>query len=282
MLANIRKFTALTFSKRLLHTLLISFTAYQIYVLISLALSQHVDCFTGMLLFQFVVACLLCTFTGYIFALYSERRNKELEIEQLKTENLQSRYNALYHQVNPHFFFNSLNSLAALVREEKKTQTLEYINKLSDVFRYILQGDKKGMVRLGEELQFLEAFRYLFEVRYAHKLTFRIAADAGNRELWIPALSLLPLVENIIKHNVIDSDHPMTISITLSDRNELVIANPIHEKLETSGNNGIGLTNLSERFMLLIHNPIVVERENGVFRVILPLTFNDESINSRG
>jgi len=251
---------ALPLSKRLLKTFLIAIMAYTIYVFISLALSKHVDCFTGILLFQFIVTFLLCTLTGHVFNMYSEQRTRELEIEQLKTENLQSRYNALTTQMNPHFFFNSLNSITALVRDEKKEQTLEYIHKLSGVFRYVLQSDKKGLVSLREELNFMEAFRYMFEIRYANKLSFLINVDEEKQNLLIPVLSLPPLIENVLKHNIIDSDNHMTISITLSENSELVISNPIHEKLDVSSCNGIGLTNLSERFILLTGKKIIIEK----------------------
>jgi len=271
LVINIRKLSVLRFSERLIKTFLVSIIAYGIYVCISLALSKHVDCFTGILLFQFVVTCLLCTLTGHVFALYKEQRNSELEIEQLKTENLQSRYDALATQVNPHFFFNSLNSITALVREEKTEQTLEYIHKLSGVFRYVLQSDKKGLVSLKEELDFMVAFRYMFEIRYANKLSFLVDVPDEKQDLLIPVLSLMPLIENVVKHNVIDSDNHMEISIVLNPKNELVISNPIHEKLDVSTCNGIGLTNLSERFTLLTGKTITIEKVENKFRVILPL-----------
>jgi LytS/YehU family sensor histidine kinase len=240
-------------------------------------LSKHIDCFTGILLFQFVVTCLLCTLTGHVFTMYNEQKNRELEIEQLKTENLQSRYNALSSQINPHFFFNSLNSITALVREEKKTQTLEYIRKLSGVFRYILQSDRKGLVCLKEELDFLEAMRYMFEVRYANKLTFSINIPDEKQELLvIPVLSLLPVVENVIKHNVIDSDNTMEISIVLNEKDELIISNPVHEKIDIYNCNGTGLANLAERFTLLTTNRITIEKDNNVFKVTLPLNIENE------
>jgi LytS/YehU family sensor histidine kinase len=269
---NIRKMNALPLSKRLLKTFLIAIIAYAIYVFISLALSKHVDCFTGILLFQFIVTFLLCALTGHVFNMYSEQRTRELEIEQLKTENLQSRYNALTTQMNPHFFFNSLNSITALVRDEKKEQTLEYIYKLSGVFRYVLQSDKKGLVSLREELDFMDAFRYMFEIRYANKLNFLINVAEEKQDLLIPVLSLPPLVENVIKHNVIDSDNQMEISISLNENNELVISNPVHEKLDVSSCNGIGLANLSERFVLLTGKKIIIEKNKDEFRVLLPLT----------
>jgi sensor histidine kinase YesM len=268
---NILRADTLTFFGRLLKNFLITFAAYLIYVCISIFLSRHNDCFTGVLFFQFTVACMLCTFSGYVYAMYSYQRHKETEIEQLKIENLQSRYDALSGRINPHFFFNSLNGIAALVREEKKEETLEYIHKLSGVFRYILKSDGKGMVRLCEELDFLDALRYIFEIRYADKLKFTIDIDERKHELQIPVLSLLPLIENVVKHNVIDSENFMTVTIHLNDRNELTVSNSVHKKLEVSGSSGIGLSNLSERFKLLTNTEIRIERNRETFTVILPL-----------
>jgi hypothetical protein len=262
------------FTRRLLNTGLITAAAYLIYLLISKAISKHDDCFTGLLLFQFLVACLLCAFTGHMLALYSEQREHEREIEQLKTENLQSRCEALANQINPHFFFNSLNGLAALVRYEKKEQTLKYIHALSGVFRYILRSDKMGLVALAEELKFLDSFRYLQEIRYADKLRFSIHVPNDKRTMLIPVLSLLPLIENIVKHNIIDSENRMDISIYMNDRDELVITNPIHPKMDRTDRTGIGLTNLSDRFELLLARKIRAEQHNGSFSVYLPLKVN--------
>jgi hypothetical protein len=268
---NIRRQTALTFGKRLLGTFLITACAYIIYVLVSLATSKHVDCFTGLLLFQFVVACLICSFTGHVFALYSEQRAHEREIEKLRTENLQSRCEALANQINPHFFFNSLNGLSALVRSDRKKQTLKYINELSGVFRYILRSDKKGLVPLSEELKFLDSFRYLQEIRYSDKLYFDISVPEEKKNALIPVLSLLPLIENIVKHNTIDSENPMKVSIILNEQDELVVSNPIHEKLDLPDQNGIGLKNLSDRFELLLNQTIRRDTRDGWFNVYLPL-----------
>jgi LytS/YehU family sensor histidine kinase len=268
---NIRKHHTLIFTKRLVRTFLITIAAYLIYLLISLVISKHADCFTGLLLFQFVVACLLCALTGHVFAMYLEQRKRELEIEKLKTENLQSRCEALANQINPHFFFNSLNGLTALVRSDKKNQTLKYINELSSVFRYILQSDKKGLVPLSEELKFLESFRYLQEIRYADKFRFTINVPEEKKNKWIPVLSLLPLIENIVKHNMIDSENQMDVGVFMNEQDELVVSNPIHEKLDKADKNGIGLVNLSDRFELLLNKKIRIENKNGFFQVYLPL-----------
>jgi phosphatidylglycerophosphate synthase len=269
---NIHRLHGATFGKRILTTFAITAAAYIAYVMVSLAISKHVDCFTGLLLFQFIVACLLCSFTGHVFALYTRQRAHEREIEQLKTENLQSRYEALANQINPHFFFNSLNGLAALVRADRKPQTLKYISELSGVFRYILQSDRKGLVQLQEELQFLDSFRYLQEIRYADKLSFDIRVPEDAKKRLIPALSLLPLIENIVKHNVIDSEHPMQVSISVNAASELTVSNPVHAKIDPAFPNGIGLRNLSDRFDLLLNRKIIREESADVFTVRLPLS----------
>ncbi|MCC8142998.1 MAG: histidine kinase [Tannerellaceae bacterium] len=268
---NIRKVTTQVFRQRFIYTFLIAGVAYGLYVMISLMLNHHVDCFTGMLLFQFVVTFLLCVLTGHIYALFTYQRKKEQEIEQLKLENLQSRCEALANQINPHFFFNSLNSLTYLIREGEKEHTLAYVNKLSEVFRYILQSDKKGLVTLREELDFLKAFRFLFEVRYANKLMFDIVVDPDKYNRKLPVLSLLPLVENVVKHNVIDSENRMTVTVRMNEQDELAVSNPVHEKFDVSTSCGIGLSNLQSRFVLQMEMKIRIEEKDGIFTVYLPL-----------
>jgi LytS/YehU family sensor histidine kinase len=262
----------LSFTKRLLVNFLITAVAYLVYVVVSLLMiSKHVDCFTGLLLFQFVVACLLCSLTGHVYAMIFEQRRIEREMEKLRTENLQSRCQALTNQINPHFFFNSLSGLSVLVRNDQKDETQRYINELSGVFRYILQSERKGLVPLSEELKFLDSFRYLQEIRYADKFRFNIRIPEKKKDFPIPVLSLLPLIENIVKHNVIDSENRMDVSISLNERNELVIANPIHKKLDPTDQNGMGLTNLADRFELLLNKKIRTESKDGFFYVYLPL-----------
>jgi sensor histidine kinase YesM len=267
---NFRKIQTAEFKKRLLTNLWISGIAYLIYVVLS-SISYKADCFTGILLFQFFVAWILCTLIGHVFLLYSVTRRKELEIEQLKTENLQSRYDALTSQINPHFFFNSLNGLTSLIRKKNDEVTLAYVNKLSDVFRYILQSGKKGLVTLGEELDFVEGFKYMMEVRFASKLVFKIDVPEDKLTLKIPVLSLLPLIDNVVVHNAIDSEHRMEVGIYLNDRQELVVSNPVFPKLDATHTNGTGLKNLENRFMLLLERKIRIENAGNMYYVYLPL-----------
>lgn len=224
----------------------------------------------NILLFQFFVVCLLCTFIGYISVLYDSQREKEQEIEQLRIDNLQSRCDALANQINPHFFFNSLNGISSLIRRGNDDNTLLYVTKLSDIFRYILQSDKKGIVPLGEELAFIRSFMHVMEVRFEGKLTCLIDVPEKDHELMLPVLSLLPLIENVTVHNQIDSNHRMNISIRMNG-SELEISNPVYPKLAPPDTNGIGLQNLRNRFELMMKKEIRVETDGDTFHVYLPL-----------
>ncbi|HEX2969813.1 MAG TPA: histidine kinase [Bacteroidales bacterium] len=268
---NVKKLKTPSFFDRVLRTALITSIGYLSYVLISVSVRKHIDCFTGLLLFQFFVACALCIFIGHTSHLSSEKRRKEQEIRQLKIENLQSRCDALINQINPHFFFNSLNGLTSLIRKKNDENTLTYVNKLSDVFRYILQSDRKAIVTLAEELEFVQSFRYMMEVRFANKLSYIIDVDPEKRDLKIPVLSLLPLLENIVVHNVIDSEHKMEVRIWLNEIQELVVSSPVFPKISIPETNGTGLKNLENRFSLLMNRQIRIENDNSRFTVYLPL-----------
>ena len=268
---NLKKIKVPAISKRLIYSFLITATGYIIYIGFSILLSPKPEWLSGMLAFQFLVVFVLCALIGHVTYLYAEQRRKEQEIEQLKIENLQSRYDALSNQINPHFFFNSLNGLTSVIRKKNEDNALEYVNKLSDVFRYILQSDKKGLVTLGEELEFVKAFFYMMEIRFANKLVFNINVKDELRDLKLPVLSLLPLIENVVVHNTIDSDHHMEVNICLNPQMELSVSNPVFPKLSPPDSNGIGLKNLENRFLLLMNSNIRIVNDGNRFTVYLPL-----------
>jgi hypothetical protein len=268
---NLQKVKILAIKKRLIQAFFITVVSYLIYIGFSILLNPKKEWFNGLLLFQFFVMFIFTALIGHVAFLYAEHRKKEQEIEKLKTENLQSRYVALTNQVNPHFFFNSLNGLTSLIRKKNEENTLAYVNKLSDVFRYILQSEKKGLVTLGEELEFIQAFRYMMEVRFANKLLFNIHVEEEKMDLKIPVLSLLPLIDNVVVHNIIDSDHKMEVNIWLNNQMELVVSNPVFPKPAAPDSNGTGLKNLENRFSLLISKQIRIENDGMKFSVFLPL-----------
>lgn len=268
---NLQQINTLQFQKRLLYNTFISALGYAVYGGITFLIYGRLKHFGSLVLFQFLVVSILSSLMGHIIILYNEQRKREQEIEELRVKNLQSQYDALTNQINPHFFFNSLNGLTSLIRKKNNEETLTYVNKLSDVFRYILQSNKKGLVTLGEELTFVDAFRYMMEVRFANKLEYHVDIDEKVLSQKIPVLSILPLLDNIVVHNMIDSDHKMTVKISINAHHELVVSNPIYPKLAPAVTNGTGLKNLESRFLLLMNKQIRIENKENRFNVYLPL-----------
>ena len=207
---------------------------------------------------------------GRIFFLMLQRQAVEVENERLKTENLSTRYNMLVNQINPHFFFNSLNSLAMLVREKHDEKALTYIDQLSYTFRYIIQNGQSTLMTLDEELKFVEAYSYLFKIRYADKLFFDIDIEEKYRTWTLPALSLQPLIGNAVKHNTITRSKPFHISIR-TEQGWLVVANPKVPKIEPEPSTGIGLENLRNRWHLITGRDIEIIDTDKEFVVRMPL-----------
>lgn len=268
---NLEHIKTLEFRKRFAYNTIISVLAFAIYGGVSFLVYTKVRHYGSLVLFQFVVVSILSTLMGHIVIMYQEQRKKDQEIEELRIQHLQSRYDALTNQINPHFFFNSLNGLTSLIRRKNSEETLTYVNKLSDVFRYILQSDKKGLVTLGEELSFVDGFRYMMEIRFANKLEYHIDIDENILSQKIPVLSILPLLDNVVVHNQIDSEHKMVIDLFINEHNELVVSNPIYPKLAPALTNGTGLKNLESRFLLLMNKQIKIENKGDIFNVYLPL-----------
>ncbi len=223
-----------------------------------------------MVILKCTVVLVVAILYGRIYDLLSQRQQILLENEHLKGENLQARYNMLVGQINPHFFFNSLNSLAMLVREEDNKKALDYIDQLSYTFRYIIQNGQNTSSTLAEEIAFARAYGELFKVRYADKLFFDIAIDETFSHYTLPALTLQPLIGNAVKHNTITRKQPFTISIR-TEGSTLVVANRKAPKMEPEPSTGIGLKNLRSRWQLITGADIEIIDTDDEFIVRLPL-----------
>ena len=193
-----------------------------------------------------------------------------LENEHLRNENLQSRYNMLLGQISPHFFFNSLNSLSMLVREQDEDKTLAYIDQLSYTFRYIIQNGQTPKSTLAEEMEFAHAYGEIFKVRYADKFFFDIDIDPKYKHWMLPSLTLQPLIGNAVKHNTITRKLPLHIIIR-TEGNVLIVSNRKAPKLEPEPSTGIGLKNLRSRWQLIMGCDIEIKETETEFTVRMPL-----------
>lgn len=211
-----------------------------------------------------------CSFALVFALLYGKTYQLIRKTEQLRGENLSARLNALVGQVNPHFLFNSFNSLSALVRDGRNDDAITYVDRLSETFRYTISSEPNQMTTLAAELEFVEAYKYLMEVRYADKFFVDIAVDAEKLDWLLPTFSVQPLIENAVKHNSITRLRPLRISIR-TEGEWLLVSNPINPKIEPERGTGIGLENLAHRWRLLTGRSIEVVDDGEEFTVKLPL-----------
>lgn len=189
-----------------------------------------------------------------------------IDIERMKTEQVSSQYESLKNQVNPHFLFNSLNALSSLVYDDQK-KAIQFIRKLSEVYRYVLDKKDQEVVSINEEMGFAEAFIFLQKIRFGDNLS--IAIEGENREGYVPPLAIQLLVENAIKHNIVSEVKPLEILLKI-DSNKITISNFIQKK-KAKDSTGIGLENLRARYHYLSNEPMTVEDDGRVFKVTLPI-----------
>ena len=187
---------------------------------------------------------------------------------ELQRENNTARYAALQQQLNPHFLFNSLNTLIAEI-EYDPARAVSFTRRLSDVYRYVLRVQRLPLVSLDEELRFAEAYLYLHRVRLGDCLGCRMEIPDEMREYRLPPLTLQLLIENVIKHNAITESHPLEIVMVAHD-GWLTVSNPIRIKRGVESE-GVGLRNLSNRCRIMLGSEIEVVHTEARFTVKIPL-----------
>lgn len=218
--------------------------------------------------FKFGVIFIITFFIARILRLQVNQRQSLLENELLKQQNLQNELTALRNQINPHFLFNSLNTLNSLVRDNK--EATQFVNKLSFMYRYILQSGDRNMVTIEEELKFLESYSYLIRTRYRDRFDLQITIGNEFLDKEIPPLALQVLVENAVKHNEISEEHPLKVTI-YTEGEFIHIENNMRPRTYEAEGTGNGLLNLQKRYALLGNHQILISKDNNVFCVKLPL-----------
>lgn len=210
------------------------------------------------------------------FYIFDKWRVTTLETEQLKRENLQSQFESLKNQVNPHFLFNSLNSLSSLIEEDEKKAGI-FIEELSRVYRYLLKSNEWELTTLKAELEFIHSYFYLLSTRYGDNVRLHVSVSPFCEKLQIPPLTLQLLVENAVKHNVISRNRPLDIRIYNESAWRLVVSNTLQRKDTKVLSNKVGLTNIISKYRLLGQQEPQIEENNTTFRVVLPLINADQT-----
>lgn len=194
-------------------------------------------------------------------------RQAAINAEKLQREHISSQYEALKNQVNPHFLFNSLNALSSLVHDNPE-KAIVFINRLSDVYRYVLDSKDKEVVPVSEELKFIQSYIFLLEARYENNLIAEIKIESNSG--YVPPMAVQMLIENAVKHNEISDAHPLNISI-LEEDNYIYVKNDLHLKVVESETPGIGLDNIRSRYSILSDLPVKIESTDDSYSVGLPI-----------
>ena len=194
-----------------------------------------------------------------------------VENEALRSENILTRFEALKSQLDPHFLFNSLNTLQSLITLDTE-KAENYLQQLSSVLRYTLQN--KEVLSLEEELKCVRAYCEMMQIRYGENLKFEFQIDEKYNDYYVLPLSLQSLIENSVKHNVISSKQPLTVTLATAD-DCVSVSNPIQAKTQPEESNGIGLVNLTERYRLKWNKEVEITNDGSTFCVKLPLIKNN-------
>lgn len=189
-------------------------------------------------------------------------------IQELNLENLQNRYTALKNQTDPHFLFNSLNTLNGIIGENDE-QARRYVQELASVFRHTMRD--KVVVPLSEELEFVRSYLYLMCIRYYGGLNVEWQIEDKYLDYYIIPSGGQILVENAIKHNIASTRIPLTIRISTRD-DMLVVENKLQlRERSSSASTGVGLDNLMEQYHLVFGKDIEISLGDDTFVVALPL-----------
>ncbi len=205
-----------------------------------------------------------------VLSIYQATHQQQMKMEnqKLSEEVMRVRYDALLSQLNPHFLFNSLNTLDGLIGVDD-AKAHDYVQQLSQCYRYITQPHK--LVHLADELQFTDSYIYLLQMRYGDSLRIerKILPEVMNHQV-VP-ISLQLLIENAVKHNVVSNKRPLTITIETPDDKTLRVSNNIQRLMEEPAGEKVGLSNLIERYRLVCNREVTVQQTPEQFTVTIPL-----------
>lgn len=226
-------------------------------------------------LFKILVAAVILLLF-YLF--YQFRRSQHRQLYDLKNkaqllekEKVSAMFENLKQQLNPHFLFNSLTSLSGLI-ELDQVSASKFLNQMSVIYRYILKNADAETVSLKEELDFVKMYVNLQKTRFSEGLEVIINVPAEFQHYKIAPVTLQNLIENAIKHNIIDKYRPLKIEIDIENNEYLVVKNNLQKKSVVETSNQRGLKQFISLYRFLSDRPIIIENDNeGLFKIKIPL-----------
>ena len=220
--------------------------------------------FVGSLLITFMISAIYAS-----VAFFTQWKTDMLRANALEKANLEARYETLCNQVNPHFLFNSLNTLLMLVNDNPVAS--RYVESVSDFMRYMLNSRDKEAVLLRDELKIAKEYSFIQQSRFGDKLQVSINVPESFYHYAIPPLALQMLIENAIKHNVISKENQLKVLVYVEKGQYLVVENMVQPKMDKEPSTGVGLENIRNRYLYLSNKEVIVKQDHDKFIVMLPL-----------
>ncbi len=213
---------------------------------------------------------------------YNIRLKKSVrEEEQAKQAAVQAQLDALQNQAQPHFFFNTLNTLRDIIDQNSKEDAKEFVDKLSDMYRFLLEAGNANLISLRDELKFSKAYIHIQSERFGDNLKLNWNITEASLDAMIVPMSLQLLLENAIKHNVISKAKPLEVNINIKD-DYVVVDNRIQAKSTQLPSTKVGLKNIEKRYVLIASKSVEIVDNGNRFSVSLPLLKTSEQKNSYG
>lgn len=216
-----------------------------------------------------VIAVIFITHVYETVFLIKERESDLLQFEKLERAKAEAELEALKSQIDPHFMFNSLNTLSYLIENDRE-KALEFNEHLSDVYRYILMNKDRELVQLKEEIEFLNSYFFLLQLRFGGAVELAMNGGGEGDRYLIPPISLQILLENAVKHNEVDENHPLKIVLQITD-SAAIFSNPKRSRISGNHSPKTGLKTLNERYKLITGREIEIHSDETNFSVVLPI-----------
>lgn len=276
---SIQNISTRFFNKKLVISLSIGIVVMAAIVLIHHIIFPKYGFNTMVLMYEFRGILINLTIYMFLYLLYQTYNSQQIkfELEQIRTDNLHAQYELLKQQINPHFLFNSLNTLKSMI-DIKDDNSGDFVVRLADFYRFTLDNRKLDLIPLKKELAILDAYIFLLTSRFEDGIEFKIDIQEEILNSYIPPFTLQLLCENCIKHNIVSMAHPLIIKL-YSDEGYIVIENNFQPKNIPQDSAGIGIENIRERYKHFAEKELTILQNDINFTVKLPIV--DESFSNR-
>lgn len=216
-----------------------------------------------------IIEAIVCVLACELYRLVSRHQQEQLRNEMLLKEHAEATYEVLKNQVDPHFLFNSLNTVHAMI-DHDVAGTKRFVMSMSTVYRYILNSSHRRVVAVGEEMAFTTAYVGMLLIRHKHTLFVNINLPDQYNQFMLPPVSLQVLIENAVKHNEVSVSCPLTVNIYWKD-GCVVVVNPMARRMVSTLSTGTGLHNLNKRYLHLCGEGISISCQDDIFSVAIPV-----------